>query len=206
MSLENSVQEMVDHLRTNRRFPKYQLERAIDAFMCPFIKEYLEKSYKADVIYAAAEVPFKKDGNYQSTNADYLFGVMGTDPKWVLVELKTDMASLGEQQLMRYNTFLEKGARMDGIFGSIPDISKNSRAWKKYDSLLDSLTNIKMPENALVDIWYFVPECPKKLKYSPHPKIRFVCFNKMVDTFTSSQHPELWALVKPLIEELKTSA
>ena len=84
LGLTSSVSFMIDRLIANKRYPKYQFERASEIFLAPFIEEWLGTKLEKDLELVAMEFPLKKPLGNQSTNADYL--LYSPRPHWWLVE------------------------------------------------------------------------------------------------------------------------
>jgi len=135
------IEKIFDLLENWRQLPKYQLERRIDIFFALYLPEILGKEdvIKHENIFP--EFPLKKyddDNKGSSTNADYaIFVNKNGKVKLKLIELKTDMNSIDDDQIAYY-----KKAKKDGfnkILNDIIKIQKKSPQWDKYDALLSKI-------------------------------------------------------------------
>ena len=153
------VHDFFATIAANKALPKYQFERRVDAVMALFLPELLEvtRGWKVDVV--APELPIKKPDNHQTTNADYaLFRhASGEVPAaWILLELKTDAASVRAEQLAIYQQVLERG--MAALRRDLDEVmaassSQNRGKYRAVASLLDAY-----PMDPPMEILYLLPE------------------------------------------------
>ena len=129
-----------------RHLPKYQLERRADIYFAMFLpvvccKSFFEADFKDTII---PEFPLKKDGSFASTNVDY-FALSKECDQFFLVELKTDLSSLGEEQDNYLKKAVEKNLKslVDGIvcISSSPNAPRG-----KYIHLLNQLSSLGLVE------------------------------------------------------------
>jgi len=106
MNENNFVDELLKHILEGVKIPKVQVERAINPILSLFIESVLEKYFENSIDYTGGfrlispEFPLKKENN-QSTNIDFLL-VNASKKILVFFELKTDAASLDNEQIERY--------------------------------------------------------------------------------------------------------
>lgn len=127
-----------------RKFPKYQLERRLDIFFALYLPEILKKVPNINIEVThndiIPEFPLKKNNSCSSTNVDYaIFSNENGKIKLYLLELKTDMNSIDNEQITYYKKAKEKGFLQ--ILTDIIKIQKKSSQWKKYDNLLEYIKN-----------------------------------------------------------------
>ena len=95
------IDKVFDQLDQWRHLPKYQLERRADIYFAMFLPIVLQKHFNTEFKNTIIpEFPLKKD-NYQSQNADY-FALSADCKRALLVELKTDVGSLDDDQFDYY--------------------------------------------------------------------------------------------------------
>ena len=128
-----------------RHLPKYQLERRADIYFAMFLPIVLQKHFEADFKDTIIpEFPLKKDGSFASTNVDY-FALSKECDQFFLVELKTDLSSLGEEQDNYLKKAVEKNLKslVDGIvcISSSPNAPR-----RKYIHLLNQLSSLGLVE------------------------------------------------------------
>ena len=103
---EISLERVLALLDKWRHLPAYQLERRVDVIFALFLPEVLEKRFGTSNLRLIPEFPIKKsllsayrdDKTEQSINVDYL-AVSEDLTRAFLIELKTDMTSIKEEQL-----------------------------------------------------------------------------------------------------------
>ncbi len=136
--MEDKIEKIFKLLSKWYKYPKYQLERRLDIFFSIYLPEILkERGIYIDIDDIFPEFPLKKENN-QSTNADYaIFENKDDEVTLYLVELKTEMNSIGISQTDYYKKAQKKD--LIDILGEIIEIQKNSRQWKKYDKLLENI-------------------------------------------------------------------
>lgn len=122
------------------KFPKYQLERRLDIFFALYLPEILKKVPNINIEVThndiSPEFPLKKNNSCSSTNVDYaIFSNENGKIKLYLLELKTDMNSIDNEQITYYKKAKEKG--FSQILTDIIKVQRKSPQWKKYDNLLD---------------------------------------------------------------------
>lgn len=194
--LDASLTAMIDRLIANKSYPKYQFERASEVFFAPFIEEWLGDQLSCDMSLVAMEFPLKKEQNNQSTNADYL--LYSDEPRWWLVEMKTDLNSLRSTQVCAYRAALNSGKSFDQFVDEVATkIRGNSRKKAKYDSLLASLQSVDGRDfDAPLGVAFITPDVERPQVLDD--QIWWGSLLSMLDSFEPKQHQELWEHVKRL--------
>jgi hypothetical protein len=201
MGLDASFRLVIERLKYNRKFSKYQFERSLDAFLSLFIEEYLSSIHQSEVIYVAAEFPLKKQENNQSTNIDYLLLRKGLSPAWIFVELKTDKNSQSDKQLKTLDTLKNKPFRP--LFEDIQHILSNTKRKDKYNYLLSTIRskcNSEKDFDLLIHpICLSIPEPTLTIK-NACPAIDWILLSQFDKQLSNTKHPELWSLVRTFFE------
>ncbi len=130
---------LLAQLVADKKLPKYQFERRIDALLSPFVPRLVEHFLGGGTATTVVpEFPLKKEGSNQSTNADQLL-VLRERPElpdaWVLFELKTDAGSFDIPQAQIY-----ADARRDGwprLRSDLAVIYQATKAKAQYKTLID---------------------------------------------------------------------
>jgi hypothetical protein len=129
-------------LNDNSKFPKYQLERRVDIFINIFLEDILTKYFNdgSKVKYICPEFPFKKDGNRQSTNVDYLClkELIDGSQEVIFVELKTNYRSFDDSQLKVYF----KNKEWSILYENIIELGKPKKYQALYSTLINSIKNV----------------------------------------------------------------
>ena len=157
MSALTSVLSQLDKWR---HLPTYKLESRMDVFFGMLMPEFIEANFDVCVYTVIPEFPlheclYKAEGKAQhkdnepplsnrSSNVDFaVFATTGSQKVIFLVELKTDMESLKEEQLER---MIKTRRNADGVAGaileSVREIAMNSPVKRKYAHLVWSLLEI----------------------------------------------------------------
>ena len=118
-----TIAHLFDLLDRWRHLPAYQLERRADIFFALFVPEVLGKHLKVDINpILVPEFPIKKETNNQSKKADYL-ALSKDGERAFLIELKTDMRSIDEDQIKFLKCTARKG--IDEIVEGLKSIAKS---------------------------------------------------------------------------------
>jgi hypothetical protein len=192
--------KVINQLKKNQQFPKYQLERRLDIFINTFLPEIIQWKFGSEyhVDFIIPELPIKKDGNYQSTNLDY-FAACNSQNKGFLVELKTDPHSCRADQ---FNLYLK--VQKNGFGKIIKDIrtikdSPHNRYRKKYEYLLSVLESGKVDLNIDLEIIYILPEAgiqrlSKNLQDS-NQTVHFITLESLRSSIVTSSFQEEWDII-----------
>lgn len=143
-------------LNTNSEFPKYQLERRVDIFINVFLEDLLTSYFNdgCKVQYICPEFPFKKDGNRQSTNVDYLCSrELGGNKEIIFVELKTEKRSFDASQLEIYM----KNKDWKILNDNITELGKSKKYKGKYETLINRINEQHFPTQTKIRILYISP-------------------------------------------------
>ena len=155
-----------------RHFPTYQLERRADIFFALFLPEVLSNHFKRLEIEINPMIipefpirlaclkdilerhrpPRKRPLGFQSSRADY-FAYSSKGAHSFIIELKTDMSSIGELQ-MELLVEAAKRRELEGLVRDIIDISKSENADRqKYVHLLWCLQELGLVSGIDEDVY-----------------------------------------------------
>ena len=137
--------QALETLVANKRLPKYQFERCVDAFFGVFLPEILQKLLheRGSLTLVSQEFPLKRSDNNRSTNVDYiLHSAASTDRPWIFVELKTDRGSLSHRQAQVYSDRL-LNTSMRTLLQDVKKIRGIAAKSAKYDALLRPFSDHK---------------------------------------------------------------
>ncbi len=136
------------NLRRWAKQPSYQLERRVDALLSPYLEAFLERRFGAGslVKLVTSEFPIPKElllkGEAAQTakrerrhvSADFLLLQRKPKPRWILLELKTDMGSRKDKEDKNYAAI--GGATMEVVLNSLEDVKQTSRFKDDYTLLV----------------------------------------------------------------------
>ncbi len=135
-----NIDVVFDMLDDWRHLPDYQLERRADIYFALFLPHVLEEKFKTPINPTIIpEFPLRQKTSNRSDKADYL-ALSKNGAQAFLVELKTDMGSVNENQVRYLRRAAETTLRsqIDGII----EISKNTDEERKYVHLLERLSKL----------------------------------------------------------------
>lgn len=199
MTLARSVAEVLGYLQAARAFPKFALERRLDAFVALYLPAFLGDYFGAPVRHVAPEFPLRRAEDKRSTNVDFLLHRGGTSPAWLFLELKTDAASFDAAQLALYVERARQG--MGPLRADIEEIRKVSRHKAKYERLRMALSQ----EGSLIDEVKVVCLAPPGVRVPQVSGVDFIGLDAFA-RWTPSEHRELWELLRPLLSQLGEGA
>ncbi|HEY0181061.1 MAG TPA: hypothetical protein VGC30_15705 [Dokdonella sp.] len=160
---------LLQHLLEQGEYvPKYQLERAIGPILGLFVEDFLSAVLLGhDVVVLAAEFPLKNraENVYRSTNVDWL-AYDRIACELILLELKTDPASVRDEQLGIYREVAAEEKPWRRLREQFCEIAQRSRspkyrsAAKKLEERARRCTGI---ECASAHIVYLAPESSRAL-------------------------------------------
>jgi len=185
---------LFETLASNKRLPKYQFERRVDAMVSLFLPDILTelKGWRTELI--VPEFPLKKAANNQSTNADHLLfrhaDGAGPAEAWVLFELKTDSDSCREEQLDAYLSAIESG--MPKLISDLDTIATASNDRAKYAELRSRVA--RFPPDRPLHLVYLAP-CRIQVQ---HPRVFALTFQDLAD-LSLSKFPEVWDLFRSMM-------
>ncbi len=154
------VAEITQNLRTWRALPGYSVERRIDVLLTPYLATFLGKRMKAEVELVTAEFPLPKRlfqgeaGKRQHVAADFLCLRRGASPAWLLVELKTDVASRRGEQDLAYQVCAKAG--MLKVLAVLSDVKKKTPHELEYEALIRHV-RATVPGVDAIDVCYLEP-------------------------------------------------
>lgn len=189
------VRDLFATLAANKGLPKYQLERRVDAILALFLPELLAaaRGWRADVV--VPEFPIKKPGSNQTTNADYALyrhPGEGHGAAWVLLELKTDTASVRDTQREIYRAAKQRG--MAALRRDLDQVLQATTHRQKYTRLLAALD--RYPVDAPIEVLYLVPGAAAPA-LSRHG-VDTLTFEALAGVEVQT-YPEAWAAFKALL-------
>ncbi|MBL0200354.1 MAG: hypothetical protein IPP81_09290 [Chitinophagaceae bacterium] len=120
-----NLDKIFEYLKAFKKFPTYQFERRIDAFMLPYLETHFNEHFKKefgtvnpDFVFLYPEFPIERNNKFQNSGvekiqekyADYVDYIMwSAHLKTIyLVEFKTEINSLTKEQ---FNTYFEACSR-----------------------------------------------------------------------------------------------
>ena len=207
-----TVERAFELLDRWRHLPAYQLERRADIFFALYLPEVLEQHSGTKINRCLIpEFPIKNEGNNRSINADYLAleePKDGEPPQAFLVELKTDMASIDENQLRDLHCAAKLGLKR--LVGGVIEICRRTNQRRKYAHLLKSLSCLDLvnafphlprwccktqwgyaglrdgirnnvTEKTSLKLVYVAPKKDEKLEEAKIPTIDFKCFADIIE-------------------------
>lgn len=188
---------VLENLIRNKRLPKYEFERAIDGFLGVFLPGILGATLGGRYRLVAQEFPLKKQGNYQSTNVDYVL-YREAEPEypdvWIFLELKTDLRSVRVGQDEIYASLLASGTTLGQLLNDVDEIRKRSRTTGKYRELLERFKSF--PTDCGIEIVYLAP-----FAYEPkgfRVPVRVLTFQELEDV-ELADFPEDWRLFRTMV-------
>ncbi len=199
------LEELLETLVENKKLPKYQFERRIDAILHLFLPDLLTAHFGYEVETIVAEFPLKKSGNRQSTNVDYL--MLMRDSKnfikyWLFFELKTDNLSIEDDQLDAYESAMHR--TMPALIRDIVEILSGTTAVSKYKYLLERLKGIPNNDQTPLRVIYLSPTIPARLRYARQldkSQIYPLTFSE-IENLPVKRFPEAWDLFRKIIMPL----
>jgi hypothetical protein len=186
--------DLFSSLVINKRLPKYQFERRVDAIIAMFLPGIFKAWRDWDVEMVVPEFPLKKAANNQSTNTDSLWFRHGNKSKttdaWIFFELKTDSASCNDEQLSIYRSAMDKG--MPQLLNDLAAITAASSSRPKYEALRQRLAHL--PVDCPIELVYLSPgridcEDPRVLP------LTFLDLEKM----SLATYPLAWDLFRSIV-------
>lgn len=168
----DSLADLFDRLGFWARFPKYALERRLDIFLTPFLADFVadvRRMDRSDLQLVLPEFPIKhRTEDNRTVNADYLLYQHAIN-RWLLLELKTDSASVDPKQLARYEELRDSRRTMQEHLTTLKAVRR--RAAKvhriKYARLLRAVEGVRSldparrPLDGTFDFLYLAPTAAK---------------------------------------------
>lgn len=196
------IEELLESLVQNKKLPKYQFERRIDAILHLFLPDLLTQHFGHEVETLVAEFPLKKEGNRQSTNVDYLMVMRDSDnfiKYWLFFELKTDDSSVEAKQIDIYESAMYK--RMPTLISDIHEIMSGTTAVSKYMHLLERLKFIPDYDRTPIRVIYLSPTIPTRFQYPRQlesARIYPLTFSEL-EKISVKRFPEAWNLFRKIV-------
>lgn len=136
-----NVDSILDQLDRDRHLAGYRLEERASPYFREFLPDVMARHVTAVKPCIIPEFPLKKGDNYQSEKVDF-FALSSDGKQAYLVELKTDMESLGKGQYSYLKKAKERGLQC--LVSEVLELTKNknTRQRHKYVRILDSLSNL----------------------------------------------------------------
>jgi len=186
-------------LVANKRLPKYQFERRVDAILSLFFPGLLKARFGWDVVVVVPEFPLKCIGSNQTTNIDFaLFRrqTAANTPAWLLTEIKTDEGSLrtphAEKQIGTYLSARDRG--MIALQRDLPDVVRATKKKMKYRFLQQKLS--PYPSDAPIEVWYVVSA--KSAAQLKAYDVNVLTYSEL-DALDIDSYPEAWSLFKETV-------
>ena len=197
--------EALQRLTKNKQLPKYEFERAVDAFLGVFVPDIvgLALGESGNLKLLAQEFPLKKEGNNQSKNVDYVLHSAATsDRPWVFLELKTDTSSANPDQALFYAEHIDDKT-MEEL---LKNVEKLRDVNEKYAAVLECFAAYR-PADGQIRMVYLTPQ----LNQNAHtllpkgiPRARVEAFDQMLTCTSFSElltvelttYPQTWSLFR----------
>ena len=146
-SAHPTMETLFANLDRWRHFAGFPLEARVDAIIGLFLPEVIEKRCGAGKMHSQVipQFPLRKSGNNQSDKVDF-FALSKDGSQAFLVEVKTDMSSLRDEQKSYLRRAKERG--LSCILREFVKIAAASQSRKKYYHLIDTLSKmglLKLP-------------------------------------------------------------
>ena len=140
-----TIEALFNHLDRWRHFAGYPLETRVDALFGLFLPKVIEDRFGVDGIHPQVipQFPLKKTHNNRSDKVDF-FALSKDGGRAFLIEVKTDMESLEEEQYGYLIRAKERG--MACILSELRKIAQATRSRRKYLHLINALAKIKLME------------------------------------------------------------
>jgi hypothetical protein len=231
MSLEHSIQDIVDRLADWGGFPKYSLERRVDIFLTPFLASFLGWKLNGEATLIAPEFPLlasRKDSSppppdsaewtAHTVNVDYLLYLRRLVPResaWLLVELKTDGSPCRDKQDLTYWNAIQ--GPMSDLLADIDRVAERTaqRHEPKYLKLKAALAAGDTSTERL-ELAYLGPRPKNQPKPSfladtapeddRRDRVHFLSLGALAnqpDEVVPPEHRALWRHVKRLLEHIE---
>ena len=191
---------MMDHIIQGRWIPKVQVERALGPLLGMFLPGILTKLLPEQprIEMILPEFPLKKQnekGHQTSTNIDYLLWSPDSE-KLFFVELKTDAASYGANQLENYNRYIQRiGEQGAGfLFRDLESIAHKSKRKEKYHYVLEHCRQLEIPFDRIRDgaLIYLAPEA---VSQGAETADHFFSFCQLPESIPGPFHAQ-WPLIR----------
>jgi len=198
--------ELMQQLATFKKYPKYQFERRIDAFIGFFLTSVLLAKYDFRADYLWPEYPVRAhEIKKLSSNIDYAcFDKQRSE--LCFIELKTDRSSVKSEQIVYYQNAMEK--KWEEHINEIKWIASGSNQKPKYDFLLDQLKSIEEPNrvfgiylapaNAEQAFWDAIESISRDEKVDSEKekeRWKFLSLEEFASTEIVTKHSEAWKIV-----------
>lgn len=200
---ESFIEILMDHILESAMIPKSQIERIVGPILSMYLEAVLTETFRNDpeisgrIVMVSPEFPFKKAGNWQSTNVDYL--MINPDRHQLLfIELKTTDTSIDSEQNMIYHVKQEAVIDKGGAF-LVEDLEKmrdRSAEFGKYQYILEQKVLPLKPEIGKcydAKIIYLVPKSAEH-KVRNHAD-RVLTFGMLADNIPDPFSAE-WSIIR----------
>jgi len=206
--------DLLDQLADFNRYPKYQLERRMDAFIAFFLPAVLRARLGHDTSAMWPEFPIRIHvARRQSSNIDYAC-FDGGARSLALVELETDAASVDEEQILRYHRALVTPWKR--VVSDIEWIARGSASPDKYEVLLSQVRGVQAPETvfglylapaaAEAPFWVALDiaakEGVKPRAVSVRERWRFLSLERFAESEIETDHPGAWHAVSQALRNM----
>jgi hypothetical protein len=183
--------------------PKFQLERAVSPLLGIFIKEIINSQFNVRTTISIPEFPLKKMDNNQSTNIDWLL-IDVINKSLFLIELKTDILSLSDEQSTIYKSVIDKLSSVQNASFLQEDITKILRASKrkdKYHTITDKLSTdeINLSDYNKIEVIYLVPN--EIGPYKNYSFAKIFLFSGLPENIATEYYSE-WQLLRNFLKSL----
>lgn len=201
------LSELFQQLSTFKKFPKYQFERRIDAFIGFFLPAVLEARYQHHADFTWPEFPVSTHQTKKlASNIDYAC-IDKLKKSLALVELKTEKLSVNTEQIAYYLQAMSTS--WEQHIKDVKWIASGSQQAAKYDFLLEQMESVQelntifgiylAPAEASSKFWSAVESVAKAKEEDPeaYRRIwRFLSLEDFASTNIDSEHSASWDIVR----------
>lgn len=181
---------LFQQMAADKGLPKYQFERRVDAILAVLLPDLLSQLDDGDVRYVVSEFPLKKVTGNQSTNVDHVYFDHKAE-RWLFCELKTDAASVRDDQISIYIDAVKVGmpALVDGVYA----IRAATLQPGKYTALLQRVA--ALPLERPMSLTYLAPGLGQKVLAS---SVRLLSYAQLAE-MDHRVYPEAWDLFRSVL-------
>ncbi len=202
------INELIQHILEGTKIPKVQVERAIGPILGFFVESILDKYFENHPVYSgkyqmiSPEFPLKKDNN-QSTNIDFLL-VNNSRKTLVLFELKTDVGSIGTEQMEIYfrNKELISKRSAKALKDDLLQISHASKG-SKYENIVENFDKvISNPSDIRNSIIIYLAPNAKKVSSNSNLNPDFIMAFRDLPETIEYKYSDFWTVIRNNLVQL----
>ena len=199
-----NLDKIFEYLTAFKKFPTYQFERRIDAFMLPYLKTHFDEHFKKefgtvtpDFVFLYPEFPIERNNkleNYEVEKihekyADYVDYIMWSahlNTIW-LVEFKTEINSLTKEQFINYFEACNRGWASLVQYYFVKAIDNTN--WRKFSEGLEYMNKLApgilgfdgelklgdfIEKERGFGVNKYLKDIKGQIKFQTEPRVRFI--------------------------------